>query len=141
MEHRERAFWYSISDVMPGFTQRIETSTSPGVPDVYCCFRGLGFWIELKVWTPGVGILIRKEQYAWANKHSKSQGKWFLLCALPDATEKNVSALLSFDSIYGKVEPYGTSEKYVVLRKMPESHVVMVGKKAIANTLIKKLFT
>lgn len=140
MEFKEREFWARIQGAIPGMVQRIETSTSPGVPDVFGCFRGKSYWMELKVWQPGVGILIRKEQYAWACKLRAYDGLWLLAVWLEEAVIPLTTLLLDFEQIHGKVKPYGTQEKYVVL-PAPFLSEPSPGKKALREALTKKLFT
>lgn len=53
--------------------QRIETSTTAGVPDVYLCHCGWSIWVELKI-VQGKQVLLRKEQYAWGHRHAKHGG-------------------------------------------------------------------
>lgn len=139
MDFKEREYWARIQDAIPGMVQRIETSTSPGVPDVFGCFRGKSYWMELKVWQPGAGVLIRKEQYAWACKLRACEGTWLLAVWLEEAPVPLTTLLIPFDGIYGKVKPYGTQEKYVVLQA-PFLEEPVPGKKALREALIKKLF-
>lgn len=110
MNHPEQEFWARLRKHVPGFTQRIETTTGSGVPDVYCCWKSKPFWMELKVWTPGVGILLRKEQWAWAKQHFvQGAGQSFVVTEVP---MPSVILVMHISEI--KVEPYGTQEKYVV---------------------------
>lgn len=51
-----------------GHAQRIETTTSNGVPDINWCVDGKECWIETKIGC--TEILLRKEQYAWGMKRS-----------------------------------------------------------------------
>lgn len=141
MEHAEREYWARIQDAVPGFKQRIETSTSPGVPDVYGCFRGKQYWMELKVWQPGTGVLIRKEQFAWAANYTLHEGLWLLAVWLEDALIPLTTMICEFEDIRRVATPYGTQEKYVVVRQAPIHAVTVPGKKALRDALTKKLFT
>jgi hypothetical protein len=109
MDKPEQIFWTRLRKHVPGFIQRIETTTGCGVPDVYCCWKGKPFWLELKVWTPDVGILMRKEQWAWAKQHfAQSAGQSFVV------TQLMADAIVVMHISEIKVEAYGTQEKYVV---------------------------
>ena len=109
MDNQEQIFWRRLKPHLPGFLQRIETSTGNGVPDVYCCWKAKPFWLELKVWTPDVGILLRKEQWAWAKEHSVlGLGHSFVLTQLM----ADVVVVMHISEI--KVEAYGKQEKYVI---------------------------
>lgn len=132
----EQAFWNSIRDKMPGFTQRIETSTGNGVPDVYGCILSLSYWLELKVWTENVGILLRKEQWAWSrNLLRHNFQRIFVLVQLQDT---KLVMLLPVKDIL--VEAYGESNKYVKIIT-PDLHLFTSEKVNLKETLIKNIFT
>lgn len=132
----EQEFWYSIRDKAPGFTQRIETSTGNGVPDVYGCSMGISYWLELKVWTPTVGILLRKEQWAWARNLLRHKfQRVFVLAQLQDP---KLVMLLPVKIIL--VEAYGEGSKYVKVIT-PDLHLFTSEKKNLKETLIKNIFT
>tara|TARA_A100001515_G_scaffold47868_1_gene37836 strand:+ start:310 stop:633 length:324 start_codon:yes stop_codon:yes gene_type:complete len=57
---------------------RIENKAGPGVPDVNGCYKGLEFWIELKV-IKGNSLRLSKFQKAWIYERTKSGGKVFVL--------------------------------------------------------------
>jgi nitrous oxidase accessory protein NosD len=102
----ETKFWQEIEPHIKGFKQRIETPIAKGVPDVYVCYKGMSYWIETKVWEPNVGVLLRKEQYAWANMLQMSGGKAFTIV-------KSDSGILLFTTAGSKVESYGKQGIYV----------------------------
>ena len=102
----ETKFWQEIEPYIKGFKQRIETPIAKGVPDVYVCYKGLSYWIETKVWEPNVGVLLRKEQYAWANMLQMSGGLVFAIVK----RDKQILVMPIWTCI---VEPYGKQEVYV----------------------------
>lgn len=134
MNHPEQEFWNRLKPNLPFFTQRIETSTGMGIPDVYCCYKGKPFWLELKVWIDGTGILLRKEQWGWANRHKASGGVSFVVTQTPI---DNVVLLMPIESII--VSPYGTQEKYVLITSK-QSRDTAIRRSKIKEPLIKYLF-
>ncbi len=59
--------------------QRIETSTSSGVPDINICIGGKEIWVETKVADPYV--LLRPFQWSWINRRGKAGGVILVLAA------------------------------------------------------------
>lgn len=108
MNHPEHTFWNRIRDKMPGHAVRIENTAGVGIPDVNVCCRGVEIWFELKVWTEGVGILLRKEQWAWMNRRRTVDGQVWVLCWV----EKS-DMVIAMPVWLIKVEAYGTQCKYV----------------------------
>ena len=135
MNHPEQEFWNRLRKHLPGFTQRIETSTGNGVPDVYCCWKSKPFWLELKIWTPGTGILLRKEQWAWAKQHEIFGGHSFVLAQTPI---DNVILVMHISEI--KVEVYGTQEKYVVAKTKVDRRDTACPRNKVGEALQKWLF-
>jgi hypothetical protein len=75
----EQKFNRWIADTFHGaHVQRIENTTTNGVPDFNMCLNGREIWVEAKVLYPK-GILLRKEQYAWAVSRSECGGRVFVL--------------------------------------------------------------
>lgn len=138
MNTSERDFWQAIRPAIPGFVQRIESSTGNGIPDVFVCRKGFAYWIELKVWTPGVGILLRKEQFAWGKSYAAMGGTSFVLTHVPDENRPLFMVLFNMRDI--KVEPYGTQMKYV--KVLNPGLGIPLNKKSDLNGLPQKfLFT
>ena len=65
-----------------GHLQRIETSTTSGVPDVNFCTSGIEVWMELKVCKDIEDLCIRKEQYAWCLRRSMAKGHVFIVALI-----------------------------------------------------------
>jgi hypothetical protein len=68
--------WFSAPKTM---SQRIETSTSSGVPDIYLVHQGFSVWIESKILTPRGQALLRPYQQAWHYRHGVAGGKTLIL--------------------------------------------------------------
>lgn len=130
----ETAFWQSIRNHIPGFKQRIET-IGKGVPDLYVCWNGFSFWIELKVWAKGAGILLRKEQYAWARVHAVNGGKSFVVAKM---SIENTILVIPISLV--EVVPYGTQQKYVKVISFEKGTVVTTNQELVGS-LKKYLFT
>lgn len=138
MNHPERDFWQAIRPAIPGFVQRIESSTGNGIPDVFVYRQGIVYWLELKVWQEGIGILLRKEQYAWAKSYVAMGGTSFVLTYIPDQNIPMNMLLMNMRDV--KVESYGTQMKYVKVIN-PELGM-RLSKKSDLNGLPQKfLFT
>jgi hypothetical protein len=58
------------------FVQRIETSTSRGVPDIALLYKGQTYWFECKVNYP----ILRPEQYVWGRKAMEHQIPHYCIC-------------------------------------------------------------
>ena len=108
MNANEHAFWNRIRDKFPGHVQRLENMTGAGVPDVNVCHMGKEYWIELKIWTPGPGLLIRKEQWAWANRRVLAGGNCFLIFYREES-----KMIFCVETIHLKIKAYGTNGKYI----------------------------
>jgi len=54
--------------------QRIECTTTPGIPDISLMAGGIEWWMEVKALRVGSGMKIRKEQYAWMARRSAVGG-------------------------------------------------------------------
>ena len=78
---------------------RIERRYLPGIPDVNCCYKGVEFWLELKV-SKGNYIGLSKFQKAFINERSKHGGKVFVL-----ARPLTGSVIKVFDSATLDLEP------------------------------------
>lgn len=113
MNQPEHRFWNRVQPMLQGHVQRLESAISLGLPDVNICWHGREYWIELKVWTPGAGVLIRKEQWAWHNRRMANGGCCFLLCGSCEEDEKD-RAFFAPTSLL-QVKAYGTQNKYVVV--------------------------
>ena len=125
----EKKFYAWLRDGLSNMSnmhiQRIENTTSPGVPDINvanmnAADKAMGLttgnievWIELKMVLPE-GIVIRKEQYAWGIKRSMCGGNVFILAY---DIEKETIRIHMFPHII--VKPRGTQEKYVTIVSNP----------------------
>lgn len=68
IEMKEREFSRWLCSKLAGIAQRVETTTGPGIPDIWWSGLGSGAcWIETKIVT-GQRVLLRKEQYAWMKR-------------------------------------------------------------------------
>lgn len=54
---------------------RIESPSSPGVPDINCCIKGHEFWIECKIYPNKLGSY----QIAWKKKRELAGGQVFVI--------------------------------------------------------------
>ena len=78
----EKKIWNHLNLLqkkLPGahFT-KIESSTINGIPDVYCCYQGCSFWLELKA-KQGKNLNVSKYQTAWHLKHKGAGGLCYIL--------------------------------------------------------------
>jgi len=105
--HPERNFYQQLKRNLerPGVhLQRVETTTSFGVPDVNYCIRGAEGWLELKAWevtqrprdSRFIVPKLRPDQVSWLVRRRRARGRAFLCCRI------NQDVLL-FD---GLVTPY-----------------------------------
>src|SRR6266550_5439963 len=114
--------WIS-SALHPAHVQRIETSTAAGVPDMNVCHEGHEFWIESKLYIPGRGVLLRKEQYAWGMRRATVGGRAFVvyycdpgsicICMFPHIQVLKVGKYLVIDNLPLKWVP--KSQKHLFL--------------------------
>ena len=75
----ESRLWKALRDgVTDVHWTRIESWSSPGVPDVNCCASFGEFWIELKV-TKSNRIALAPHQIAWHFKRSRYGGRSYIL--------------------------------------------------------------
>ena len=75
----ESRFWHALRDgVTDVHWTRIESWSSPGVPDVNCCASFGEFWIELKV-TKSNRIALSPHQIVWHIKRSRYGGRSYIL--------------------------------------------------------------
>ena len=76
----EANLWQAFKKALKGgHTSRLESSTSPGVPDVYAVLAGASALVELKVAT-GRQVRVQKSQVAWHMAHAQAGGtSWFLV--------------------------------------------------------------
>ncbi len=59
--------------------QRIECTTTPGIPDINLIVNGDEWWMEVKALRAGSGIHLRKEQYAWMARRTAVGGRCVVL--------------------------------------------------------------
>ena len=75
----EAKLWRDVKKALKNVhAVRIEHRYLPGIPDVNCCYKGVEFWLELKV-SKGNYIGLSKFQKAFINERSKHGGKVFVL--------------------------------------------------------------
>ena len=75
----EAKLWQDVKKALKdAHLVRIENKASPGIPDVNGCYKGIEFWIELKV-IKGNSLQLSKFQKAWIYERTKSGGKVFVL--------------------------------------------------------------
>ena len=80
----EKKFWQEIKNKTPNVNwTRIESWSSPGVPDLFGVFKdldtnkGIQFWIELKC-NKLQKVIISPKQIAWHYAHTKHGGVSFI---------------------------------------------------------------
>ena len=78
---KESAFWNSLRKSWKGkgLFQRVENTTSSGVPDLFCCVQGKSFWIELKSHGKNGNIKLKGYQKAWRDNLIKHGGTHFTI--------------------------------------------------------------
>ena len=75
----ESRLWKALRDgVTDVHWTRIESWSSPGVPDVNCCASFGEFWIELKV-TKNNRVSLSPHQIAWHLTRSRHSGRSYIL--------------------------------------------------------------
>ena len=80
----EKRFYATIHGwLKKAMLQRIENTTSSGVPDVYVCLGERSVWLELKVGDSYTEVFLRKEQYAWGMRHASFGGVTLVVAFLP----------------------------------------------------------
>lgn len=86
---REARLWQWLRKRLPeGHFTRIESESSPGVPDVNYCVRGSEGWIELKASKPmrsGHPFRrkgLRPEQLRWIEKHLHHDGVIWIIASV-----------------------------------------------------------
>lgn len=135
MSRPEQTFWTRIRDKMPGHAVRIENATAIGMPDVNVCCRGIEAWFELKVWTEGAGILLRKEQWAWMNRRNVHRGVVWVLCWIEKSDK-----VIAINSPRIRVSAYGTQGKYVVISNCDAENAHVMERKDFAGFLKLNVF-
>jgi len=120
--------------------QRIENNTS--VPDVNVChMSGVEFWLELKINNVGIGILLRKNQYAWGVRRSVVyKGKCYVLALVVNErdTQEFLGKVPKTIELYSyplNVEVYG--KKYVRIKSQPNK--IFKQKKESKQSLLESL--
>jgi hypothetical protein len=75
MKNPESKFsqWLVSKVFFTAHCQRIETSTSSGVPDLNVVWREYEFWVETKI-TVGGKTTLRPYQWAWINRRTRAGG-------------------------------------------------------------------
>lgn len=105
--------------------QRIENTTSRGVPDMNVCYQGKEFWIEAKLFTGG-RVLIRPEQHAWMMRRSAHSGRCFVVALHPNMSIH----VWRYPDIL--VDPYS---KYLWLKSTPQFAMDVAFKDALKTFL------
>lgn len=70
----EQKFWQLLKPHVPGHVNRIENSTSNGIPDVNYCYKGQEVWLELKA-----GSKVRDTQKIWHQQRVIQGGRVLLV--------------------------------------------------------------
>tara|TARA_R100001509_G_C4789989_1_gene189430 strand:- start:164 stop:580 length:417 start_codon:yes stop_codon:yes gene_type:complete len=79
MKKLESKLYLEIKKALPNVHfQRIETNVGLGVPDVNGCYKGIDFWLELKV-SSGTRINLSKYQKSWIIRRGRAGGRVFIL--------------------------------------------------------------
>ena len=91
------------------FATRIENRHGGGVPDLYCVWKGLPFWIELKVTKNSVAKL-SPHQVAWHTAHGARGGLSFFLAKAPSSRYFHlISGRYATDLVQGsRIEDLGS---------------------------------
>ena len=77
----ERDLYRAIKEALPEpHWTRIENGAGVGEPDINCCYRGIEFWLELKIGPPK----LRPAQYAWSMRRAKQGGRVYILARVVD---------------------------------------------------------
>ena len=96
----EAKLWQDVKKALKdAHLVRIENKSGPGVPDVNGCYKGIEFWIELKV-IKGNSLRLSKFQKAFIDERSKHGGKVFVL-----ARPLTGSVIKVFDSATLDLDP------------------------------------
>ena len=75
----EAKLWQDVKKALKdAHLVRIENKASPGIPDVNGCYKGIEFWIELKV-IKGNSLRLSKFQKAWIYERLRVGGYVFVL--------------------------------------------------------------
>tara|TARA_R110002072_G_scaffold234518_2_gene392110 strand:+ start:772 stop:1203 length:432 start_codon:yes stop_codon:yes gene_type:complete len=91
--HPEKKFWKEIKSKTPNVNwTRIESWSSPGVPDLFGVFKdlntnkGIQFWIELKC-NKLQKVIISPKQIAWHYAHTKYGGASYIFVKIRNTTK------------------------------------------------------
>ena len=96
----EAKLWQDVKKALKdAHLVRIENKVGPGIPDVNGCYKGIEFWLELKVSKCNY-IGLSKFQKAFINERSKHGGKVFVL-----ARPLTGSVIKVFDSVTLDLDP------------------------------------
>ena len=83
MAKPESSLWDYLRGVLPlgGHYSRIESDTSPGIPDVHYCLKGTAGFIELKIAqdVPFREDGLRKSQLDWMEEQAFAGGRFWIL--------------------------------------------------------------
>lgn len=103
----ESNLWKALkAHLRDAHASRLESPTSPGIPDVYIMAGGRGAWVELKI-RRGKRIEVRDSQVAWHLAHAAAGGRSYFL--VRDAAGKNLWLYAGSDALTlaqkGKADP------------------------------------
>ena len=83
MAKPESALWDYLRGVLPlgGHYSRIESDTSPGIPDIHYCIQSITGFIELKISrdAPFGDQGLRKSQRDWMEEQASQGGRFWIL--------------------------------------------------------------
>ena len=75
----EAKLWQDVKKALKdAHLVRIENKVGPGIPDVNGCYKGIEFWLELKV-IKGNSLRLSKFQKAWIYERLRVGGNVFVL--------------------------------------------------------------
>ena len=89
MRQPEQQFWNLLKKHLPGEVSRVENICESGMPDVNGTWRGLDYWIELKVCDNKnklrpVKSLLRTEQSVWITRRMRHGCRVYVFVRYPD---------------------------------------------------------
>lgn len=128
----EQRFYQLVLPHLQGHISRVENSSGEGMPDVNVCHEAREVWLELKCYTDGGLVLLRKHQYAWGMRRARlGKGRVIVLAINQDGY------VHGWQYPYFTALPYGTASKYVSIADLPlfEAH-----KSLLRNNLYNFLF-
>lgn len=105
MSTPEQNFWKLIKKYLPGDVSRIENIADNGTPDVSGAYKGVDYWVELKVCNNLKKVkdpldLLGNNQKIWHMKRNQQGSLIFVFIYYPNMRPKRINYYVLYDNEY-----------------------------------------